>query len=52
MWDLDRPVLRGLLRVVIGVDDLSRAELPRKELALCADPDRVALQAKLSEFNA
>ena len=50
-WDLDRPALRDLLQVVIGVDDLSWAELPWKELALCANPDRVALQAKLQEFD-
>ncbi|XP_062198866.1 vegetative cell wall protein gp1-like [Phragmites australis] len=34
------------------VDDLSWAELPWKEMALCANPDRVALQAKLPKFDA
>ena len=51
-WDLDDAALRGLLRVVTGVDDLGRAELPWKELALCTDPNWVALQATLPEFDA
>ena len=51
-WDLDNAALRGLLRVVTGVDDLGRAELPWKELALCPDPNRVALQASLPKFDA
>ncbi|XP_062193529.1 uncharacterized protein LOC133896911 [Phragmites australis] len=51
-WDLGRSALKGLLRVVTGVADLSWAELPWKEMALCAKPDRVAVQAKLPEFDA
>ncbi|XP_062232384.1 uncharacterized protein LOC133929597 [Phragmites australis] len=46
------PELRGMLRVVTGMDDLSQAELPWKEMVLCANPDQVAIQAKLPEFDA
>ncbi|XP_062195295.1 uncharacterized protein LOC133898624 [Phragmites australis] len=49
--DLDEAALVGLLRVVIGVEDLTRAVLPREQLALCTDPNRVALQATLPEFD-
>ncbi|XP_062193484.1 uncharacterized protein LOC133896856 [Phragmites australis] len=51
-WDIGIPELKGLLRVVIGVDDLSREKLPWKELALYADPNQAALQATLPEFEA
>ena len=38
--------------MVTGVEDLTRAVLPREQLALCADPGRVALQAMLPKFEA
>ena len=41
--DLNKGALATLLKVVIGIDDLARAVLPREELALCADLGRVAL---------
>ncbi|XP_062203759.1 putative disease resistance protein RGA1 [Phragmites australis] len=50
--DLDEGALVGLLRVVTDVEDLTRAALPQEQLALCADPSRVALQATLPEFDA
>ena len=51
-WDLDEAALSGLLRVVIGVEDLTREVLPRDQLVLYVDPGRVALQAALLEFDA
>ena len=44
--------LAGLLRVLTDAKDLTRAVLPREQLALCADPNRVALRATLPEFDA
>lgn len=49
--DLEEGALATLLKVVAGVDDLTRAVLPREQLALCADPGQVALQATLPEFD-
>ena len=31
---------------------MGRAELPWREMALCANPERVAIQAKLPKFDA
>ncbi|XP_062179123.1 uncharacterized protein LOC133883722 [Phragmites australis] len=47
--DLDEVALESLLWVVTSVEDLTRAVLPQEQLALCADPGRVALQAMLPE---
>ncbi|XP_062213764.1 uncharacterized protein LOC133914753 [Phragmites australis] len=50
--DLDEGALATLLKVVIGVDDLAQAVMPREELALCVDLGQAALQASMSEFDA
>ena len=50
--NLDEGALAALLRVVTGVKDLTRAVLPQEQLALCADPGWVALQATLLKFDA
>ncbi|XP_062182031.1 uncharacterized protein LOC133886299 [Phragmites australis] len=49
--DQEEGALVTLLRVVTGVDDFTRAVMPREQLALYADPSRVALQATLPEFD-
>ncbi|XP_062201991.1 uncharacterized protein LOC133904508 [Phragmites australis] len=50
--DLEEGALATLLKVVAGVEDLTRAVLPREELTLCADPGGAALQVTLPEFDA
>ena len=51
-WDLGQAELRGMIRVITGSEDMSRAELPWPEMALCAHPDRVAILKRLPEFDA
>ena len=51
-WDLGQAELRGMTRVITGTEDMSRAELPWPEMALCANPNRVAIMAGLPEFDA
>jgi hypothetical protein len=51
-WDLGQAELRGMIRVITGSEDMSRAELPWPEMALCANPDRVAILKRLPEFDA
>ncbi|XP_062230024.1 uncharacterized protein LOC133927580 [Phragmites australis] len=41
-----------MLRVVTGVNEMSRAKLPWKEMTLYTNPKQVAIQAKLPEFDA
>ena len=41
-----------MIRVVTGVEDMSRTELPWLEMALCANPERATILAKLPEFDA
>ena len=51
-WDLGPAELRGMTRVITGVEDMGWAELPWPKMALCTNPDRVAIMAKLPEFDA
>ncbi|XP_062224366.1 uncharacterized protein LOC133922808 [Phragmites australis] len=51
-WDLGPAELRGMTRVVTGVEDTSRAVLPWPEMALYANPERAAILAKLPKFDA
>ena len=50
--NLDEGALAVLLKVITGIEDLTRAVLPCEDLALCSDPGRTTLQESMPVFDA
>ncbi|KAF0895668.1 hypothetical protein E2562_014287 [Oryza meyeriana var. granulata] len=50
--DYRRSAREALLKVILAIDDLSLTRLPFRKLALCSNPEPVAIQRLLPDFDA